>query len=53
VRRIFDICEEDKGQYDVPAKVFWATGAALCIRAKCFHEMKGFDAYFFAAHGRD
>ncbi|HEX5154396.1 MAG TPA: glycosyltransferase family 2 protein [Parafilimonas sp.] len=46
--RIFDICEEDKGQYDTPAKIFWATGAALCIRAKCFHEMKGFDAYFFA-----
>jgi len=46
--RIFDICEIDKGQYDTAARIFWATGAALCIKEKCFHEMKGFDAYFFA-----
>jgi GT2 family glycosyltransferase len=46
--RVFDICEEDKGQYDTPGKVFWATGAALCIRAACFHEMHGFDSYLFA-----
>ena len=46
--RIFDICEEDKGQYNTNQKVFWATGAALCIRAKCFHEMGGFDAHLFA-----
>ncbi|MFT4154556.1 glycosyltransferase family 2 protein [Parafilimonas sp.] len=46
--RIFDVCEEDTGQYNSNEKVFWATGAALCIRAACFHEMSGFDAYFFA-----
>lgn len=46
--RVFDICEEDRGQYDTIEKIFWATGAALCIRAECFHEMNGFDAYFFA-----
>lgn len=46
--RIFDVCEEDAGQYNSNEKVFWATGAALCIRATCFHEMNGFDAYFFA-----
>ncbi|MGN6214458.1 glycosyltransferase family 2 protein [Parafilimonas sp.] len=46
--RIFDVCEEDTGQYNTNEKVFWATGAALCIRATCFHEMDGFDAYFFA-----
>ncbi len=46
--RIFDICEEDKGQYDVLTKVFWATGAALCIRSEVFHELQGFDNYFFA-----
>jgi GT2 family glycosyltransferase len=46
--RIFDLCEEDSGQYNQPAKVFWATGAALCIRPECFHEVKGFDSYFFA-----
>ncbi len=46
--RIFNICEEDNGQYDDIAPVFWATGAALFIRARVFHEMDGFDEYFFA-----
>jgi len=46
--RIFDICEEDHGQYDQTEPIFWASGAALFIRANVFHEMKGFDEYFFA-----
>jgi len=46
--RIFDICEEDKGQYNSLTKVFWATGAALCIRSELFHELQGFDSHFFA-----
>lgn len=46
--RVFDICEEDKGQYNEPMEIFWATGAALCIRAKCYNEVNGLDAYFFA-----
>lgn len=46
--RVFDICEEDHGQYDQPEPIFWASGAALFIRAKIFHEMNGFDEYFFA-----
>lgn len=46
--RVFDVCEEDKGQYNNIAQVFWATGAALCIRANCFKEAGGFDSYFFA-----
>ncbi len=46
--RIFDICEEDKGQYNSTERIFWATGAALFIRASCFNEMNGFDAHFFA-----
>jgi len=46
--RIFDICEEDKGQYDTTERVFWVTGAAMIIRSNVFHEMKGFDEYFFA-----
>ena len=29
-------------------RVFWATGAAMFIRSSVFHEMKGFDEYFFA-----
>jgi GT2 family glycosyltransferase len=46
--RIFDVCEEDQAQYNSTAEVFWASGAALVIRSKCFHEMHGFDPYFFA-----
>ena len=46
--RVFDVCEEDKGQYDTTERIFWATGAAMVIRSSIFHEMKGFDEYFFA-----
>ena len=46
--RVFDVCEEDHGQYDQQEPIFWASGAALFIRAKVFHEMQGFDEYFFA-----
>lgn len=46
--RVFDICEEDKGQYDTTERVFWVTGAAMVIRSSAFKEMKGFDEYFFA-----
>jgi GT2 family glycosyltransferase len=46
--RVFDVCEEDRGQYDQAEPIFWASGAALFIRARVFHEQKGFDEYFFA-----
>ena len=29
-------------------QIFWATGAALFVKAKVFHEVDGFDEYFFA-----
>ena len=46
--RIFDVCEEDKNQYDATEEVFWATGAAMIVRSDVFHEVHGFDEYFFA-----
>jgi len=46
--RVFDNCEKDQGQYDDPSPIFWASGAALFIRAKLYHELKGFEGYFFA-----
>jgi GT2 family glycosyltransferase len=46
--RVFDVCEKDEGQYNSVQKIFWATGAAMFVRSKVFHELNGFDASFFA-----
>ncbi len=46
--RVFDVTERDEGQYNQAQPVFWATGACLVIRAKCYHEMGGLDTDFFA-----
>ena len=46
--RVLDNCELDNGQYEGAAPCFWATGAALFVRASVFTEMGGFDEYFFA-----
>ena len=46
--RIFDKFESDEGQYEGTTEVFWATGAALLIRANLFHKVGGFDEAFFA-----
>jgi GT2 family glycosyltransferase len=46
--RVFDVVEQDRGQYDEPAKVHWATGAALLVRARIYKEVGGLDARFFA-----
>ena len=46
--RIFDTCEKDYDQYDTAIPCFWATGAAMFVRASIYHEMKGLDSYFFA-----
>lgn len=46
--RVFEIAEEDKGQYDKTEPIFWASGAALFIRSSAFHASGGFDEYFFA-----
>lgn len=46
--RIFDTVEEDKGQYDTPCEIFWATGAAFLVRSNCYWEVGGLDGRFFA-----
>lgn len=46
--RIFADVEEDKGQYDAPASLFWATGAALMIRRTDWQAAGGLDGRFFA-----
>lgn len=46
--RIFDAFEEDLGQFNCSVPIFWASGAAMFVRAAAFHEAGGFDPYFFA-----
>ena len=46
--RVFDICEKDFHQYDEEVPVFWASGAAMFVRSRLFHELGGLDNYFFA-----
>ncbi len=46
--RIFLSLENDEGQYDDIAEVFWATGACFFVRAKAFLSLGGLDEDFFA-----
>jgi GT2 family glycosyltransferase len=46
--RLFDTIEKDKGQYDDSIEIFWASGACFFIKASIYHDLKGFDADFFA-----
>lgn len=46
--RIFEIAEQDQGQYDQSSEVFWATGACLFIKANLYHQVGGLDDDFFA-----
>lgn len=46
--RVFDICEKDQQQYNTIQPCFWASGAALFVRAELFHQLDGLDEYFFA-----
>lgn len=46
--RIFNAIEKDEGQYNLPTKIFWASGACLFIRKSAFKTLNGFDNSFFA-----
>ena len=46
--RVFQNLEVDKGQYDTPMEVFWATGACMFVRADLYHKVGGLDDSFFA-----
>lgn len=46
--RVLGKVERDNGQYDAPAEIFWASGAAFLIRADLYREFGGFEEEFFA-----
>ncbi|MFB0925447.1 MAG: glycosyltransferase family 2 protein, partial [Vicingaceae bacterium] len=46
--RIFDYLEKDTNQYDEPIEIFWASGAALFIRAQEYNQIGGLDEFYFA-----
>ena len=46
--RIFEVFETDAGQYAADREVFWASGAALFIRADAWRSVGGLDEDFFA-----
>lgn len=46
--RLFDVVEQDHGQYDDPGEIFWASGAAMFVRADVWHQLGGLDGDFFA-----
>lgn len=46
--RVLKHTEIDENQYDTPMEVFWASGAAMCVRSSVWKELGGLDARFFA-----
>lgn len=46
--RVLGLAEEDKGQYDDIADIFWATGACLMVRSSIYWKVGGLDDEFFA-----
>jgi len=46
--RLLHIVEKDKGQYNNPVDILWATGACLFIRTKVYLKEGGLDSNFFA-----
>ncbi len=46
--RIFNNIEADFGQYNQSTEIFWASGAAILVKAEIFHNLGGLDESFFA-----
>jgi riboflavin kinase/FMN adenylyltransferase len=46
--RVFDTIEKDRKQYDDEAEIFWASGAAMVVRADLWQRFGGFDEDFWA-----
>ncbi len=46
--RVFANLEKDEGQYNSIKEIFWATGAAMFVRAEAYHKLGGLDEDFFA-----
>ena len=46
--RLFTTLEQDHGQYDDPCEIFWASGAAMFVKARVWRELGGLDGDFFA-----
>ena len=46
--RLFTTLEKDNGQYNDVCEIFWATGAAMFVKAKVWKDLGGLDGDFFA-----
>lgn len=46
--RILKRLDTDRGQFDSPEDVMWATGACLMVRSSVYRELGGLDERFFA-----
>lgn len=51
--RVLGVVEEDQGQYDTTADVFWASGACLFVRTDVYKKEGGLDSRFFCSSGRN
>jgi len=45
--RILLTIEEDKGQYDDPAQIFWASGACMFLKSIVYKKIGGFYDYYY------
>ncbi|MGB5323126.1 glycosyltransferase family 2 protein [Lutimonas sp.] len=46
--RIFMNLEQDQGQFNDVADIFWASGACFFIKSAIYHQLGGFDEQYFA-----